>query len=81
MALALNRLDCYWNFVGCCLSSCSCVVLYWVLVCMFVPVGMCIAYLEFKGRLSTAAERKLVRKGKQILCIKQKFLLAHPQTK
>lgn len=39
------------------------------------------AYLESKWRLSPAAERKLVIKGKQILCIKQKFLLACPETK
>lgn len=48
---------------------------------MFISLGMYIAYLESKWRLSPAAERKLVIKGKQILCIKQKFLLAYPETK
>lgn len=54
---------------------------YWVLVHMVVPLGMYIVSLEFKWRLSPAAERKLVIKGKRILCIKQKLLLAYPETK
>lgn len=81
MVLGLNRLGCYWTFAGCSLSSRFSVVLYWVLAHMFVPLGMYILSLEFKWRLSPAAKRKLVIKGKRILYIKQKFLLAYLETK